>query len=162
MSQTTPDRLPRCGLARRFAAIAYDTLLLLAVIFVATMIVVIPLSQGGAHPGQAPTAIYAGHPFYRSLFATYIFFVAFFFFGWFWTHGGQTLGMRSWGIRVQTFDGHPISWWHALLRFMVAIGSWGVVGLGFLWALVDRKGLTWHDRYSETELVLLPKSARRR
>jgi len=30
-------------------------------------------------------------------------------------------------------------------------------GLGFLWAMIDRQGLTWHDRLSQTYLMLEPK-----
>jgi len=140
------DDYPRCGLLRRLAAVAYDSLLLLAVLFIASA-AVLPLTGGEAVRARNP------------LFTSYIFFVAFFFFGWFWTHGGQTLGMRAWRIRVQRYDGRAISWWQALLRYLVAYVSWAAAGLGFLWALVDREKLTWHDRYSESVLVVLPKKS---
>ncbi len=136
--------LPRCGLLRRLAAIFYDTLLLAAVLVVAT----IP-SAFLIDPKAPPTQ----HP----VLTIWLFLVSFFFFAWFWIHGGQTLGMRAWRIRVQTRDGGVISWWQALLRFLVAIASWGLVGLGFLWCLVDKEKMTWHDRYSESVLVLLPR-----
>lgn len=149
--------LPRCGLLRRLAAIAYDSLLLLAVLFIASALL-IPFTGGGSPaPDGAPTPIYGNHPIERALFTTYIFMVAFFFFGWFWTHGGQTLGMRAWRIRVQRYDGRAISWWQALLRYLVAYVSWAAAGLGFLWSLFDREKLTWHDRYSESVLVVMPK-----
>lgn len=138
------DALPHCGLLRRLAAIFYDALLLLAVLFIATALAML-FTDG--------EAIRANHP----LFTTYIFFVTFLFFAWFWTHGGQTLGMRAWRIRAQTRDGTAMSWSQALLRFMVAIASWGLLGLGFLWSLIDREKMTWHDRYSETVLVVLTK-----
>jgi len=141
---TETASLPHCPLWRRLAAALYDALLLFGVLGVATF-VALPLtgSLGDGHP----------HPF----FSIYLFMVSFFFFGWFWTHGGQTLGMKAWGIRVQNQDGGPITLWQAALRFIVAIASWGLLGLGFLWSLVDKEKLTWHDRYSMTVLVVLPK-----
>lgn len=84
--------------------------------------------------------------------------VAFLFFGWFWTHGGQTLGMRTWRIRVQTRDGRAISWTQALLRFLTALVSWGALGLGFWWSLWDPERMTWHDRWSESVLVSMPRT----
>lgn len=132
------------GLLRRLGAILYDSLLLFAVLFFATALV-LPLTGG--------QAIAPHNPFYTS----YLFFVSFFFFAWFWTHGGQTLGMRAWRIRVQQRNGSPITWTQALLRFMTAIASWLLLGAGFLWALIDKEKMTWHDRYSQTMLVVVPK-----
>lgn len=147
MSQeNTP--LPHCGLGRRMAAILYDSLLLLAVLFVASALWLIP-TGGEAKPGHDPL---------RTL---YLLLVAFAFFAWFWTHGGQTLGMRAWRIRLQNRGGGPVSLWQVMLRFIVAIGSWLVFGLGFLWSLIDKEKLTWHDRYSMTELVVLPKERKK-
>jgi uncharacterized RDD family membrane protein YckC len=140
--------LPRATLTRRLAAIAYDAILLFGVLFLASVLA-LPLT--GDDPNRAH------HP----LFTSYIFFVCFFFFGWFWTHGGQTLGMRAWRVRVVRHDGGgPISWWQALLRFLVAIASWLALGAGFLWSLFDKERRTWHDIYSETVLVVLPKTQR--
>lgn len=141
---TDTATLPRCGLVRRLAAILYDTLLLAAVLLVATipsLFLIDPNAPSREHP----------------LLTIWLFLVSFFFFAWFWIHGGQTLGMRAWRIKVQTRDGRPMSWWQAMLRFLMAIASWGVLGLGFLWVLVDKEKMTWHDRYSETVLVLLPR-----
>ena len=73
------------------------------------------------------------------------------------TYNGQTLGMQVWGVRIQNRDGTAIDLWQALLRFFIAIGSWLFGGLGFLWMLWDKDRLTWHDRYSESVVVQLPK-----
>ncbi|HEY0635439.1 MAG TPA: RDD family protein [Gammaproteobacteria bacterium] len=136
--------LPHCPLWRRLAAALYDSLLVFGILGVATF-AALPFT-GDLGDGRA-------HPF----FTVYLFMVSFLFFGWFWTHGGQTLGMKVWGIRVQNREGGPITLWQAALRFIVAIASWGVFGLGFLWSLIDKEKLTWHDRYSMTVLVVLPK-----
>lgn len=143
-SPSTASAYPPAGLPRRLGAILYDTLLLLALLFIATALV-LPLTGG--------QAVAPGNP----LYASYLFLVSFFFFAWFWTHGGQTLGMRAWRIRVQQRNGAPITWTQALLRFMTAIASWLLLGAGFLWALVDKDGMTWHDRYSQSVLVVVPK-----
>lgn len=130
------------GLLRRLGAIVYDSLLLFGVLFVATALI-LPLAGG--------KAVAPGNPF----FSTYVLFICFFFYGWFWTHGGQTLGMRAWKIRVQGLDGRGISWRQALLRFFAAMVSWLALGLGFLWIWVDRDRMSWHDRYSNSVLVLV-------
>ena len=83
------------------------------------------------------------------------------FFAKFWTHNGQTLGMQVWGIRVQNQDGSAIDLWQALLRFFIAIGSWLCGGLGYLWMLWDKQQRTWHDRYSDSVVVQLPKKPKR-
>lgn len=144
MNQETPTPLPHCGLLRRLAAILYDTLLLAAVLFIAGLLI-LPLVGNGA--------IRPGHP----LITSYYFVISFVFFAWFWTHGGQTLGMRVWRIRIVSRTGAPITLWQCLLRFLAAFVSWGALGLGFLWSLVDKEKLTWHDRFSMTELVVIPK-----
>lgn len=148
MSQNDLAELPHCGLLRRLAAIIYDALLLAAVLFIASAVA---LALTGGEP------VKPGNPFMM----TYFFGVSFLFFAWFWTHGGQTLGMRAWRIRVQQRDGAPITLWQALLRFLVAFASWAALGLGFLWSLIDQEKMTWHDRYSMTVLVVLPRKKRK-
>ena len=69
------------------AAIVYDLFLLTAVLFVATAIA-LPLNAGAAFTSG------------QYLYPVYLLAVSFLFFGWFWTHGGQTLGMRAWKIIV--------------------------------------------------------------
>jgi uncharacterized RDD family membrane protein YckC len=144
----TSDTPPPAGLLYRLAALLYDTLLLLAVLFIATALL-LPLTHGEA---MAP-----GNPFYSS----YLLFVSFFFFGWFWMHGGQTLGMRAWRLQLRRIDGGPLTWWHVLLRFLSAIPSWALLGVGFWWMLVDKRRLALHDRISETCIVRLSENPHR-
>ena len=141
-TRKTPDYEP-AGLFRRLVAMFYDTLLLLSVLLLATAVVLL-LRRGELDP-QNP------------LFQTYLFLIWFGFFAWFWTHGGQTLGMRAWKLRLQRRDGGPITLWQALLRFLVAFPSLLLLGLGLLWMLVDRDRMTWYDRFSESVVVRLPK-----
>ena len=172
-SAIDPSRLATsialAGLPRRLAAIVYDSLLLIGVLVGATALalgLVVAVIGGAAVKAHNPLA---GNPFFQ----TYLFLVCFFFYGGFWTHGGQTLGMRAWRLRLQRRDGKGVSWWQALLRFLSG-GLWlaplaylhrmlGVsvvfsltAGLGVLVALLV---LRLPDRLSETELVVLPKKS---
>lgn len=133
------------GFLRRFAAIFYDSLLLFSVLFFATL-ALFPFTGGLAIPPNEP------------LYTSYLVGISFLYFGWSWTHGGQTLGMRAWRLRVQHENGGSVTWKLALLRFCGGILSWLPMGAGFLWMLVDRSGLAWHDRLSGTRVVLTPQS----
>jgi uncharacterized RDD family membrane protein YckC len=133
------DPISKPGFLRRLAAILYDSLLLIAVLFIATALL-LPLNAGEAFTAQ------------QFFFPLYLLLVSFLFYAWFWTHGGQTLGLRAWKIKVLTLDRKPISWKQASLRFMVAILSWGFCGLGFLWILIDKNQRSWHDHLSKTAL----------
>lgn len=48
------------------------------------------------------------------------------FFGWFWRHGGQTLGMRSWRLMLIHREGIRISWPTAALRYALQMLLWSV------------------------------------
>jgi uncharacterized RDD family membrane protein YckC len=134
------------GLWRRLAAIFYDSLLLLSVLFVATIpLVFVPDSLRGSSG-------------VRLAVQAYLLVVSYLFFAGFWTHGGQTLGMRAWRLRLVSSDsGQGVSWTQALRRFLAAILSWACAGLGFLWVLVRPDRRAWHDLLSGSQLVLLPK-----
>lgn len=142
-----PSDSDRPGLSRRLAAIVYDGLLLWGVLFVAGL--PLPLISGTLRESWWVELLTQG----------YLLIVCLLFFGWFWVHGGQTLGMRAWRLRVVGADRSPIGWRQATVRFLAAALSWAALGLGFLWVLVDRERLAWHDRLSNTALVLLPKNA---
>ena len=77
-------------------------------------------------------------------------------------HGGQTLGMRAWKLQLRNLRPGPVSWWQVLLRFLTAIPAGLLGGLGYLWLLVDRQHLCWHDRYSETTIVQLEENPDKR
>lgn len=152
---------PPAPLLRRFAAMFYDFLLCVALLMVVTLLyqqVLLRLILGGEKLRQlADQGGLIGDPLLSSL----LFISLFAFFAKFWTHKGQTLGMQVWGVRVQNADGTPISLMQALLRFMIAIGSWACGGLGFLWMLWDKDKRTWHDRYSESVVIQIPKAVRK-
>lgn len=143
---------------RRLGAIAYDAFLLAGLLVLASALVTVPL--GLALGREAADALFRSAAFRAPFFAYCVATVAAFH-GWFWTHGGQTLGMRAWRIRVLRQDGSALRARDAARRWLAAALSWLPCGLGFLWSLVDRERLAWHDRLSGTRLVVLPKAPRR-
>lgn len=139
---------PPAGLLRRLAAGIYDLLLVAALLWLASLPFV-RLANGIPAPGPA-----------RLAFQLYLLAAMFLFYGWFWVHGGQTLGMRAWRLRLVRRDGAPVSWRLAAARYLLAWLSVLCLGLGFGWALLDRERRTWHDIFTGTRLVLQPKSNR--
>lgn len=136
-----PDQNPQPASPwRRFAAMFYDSLLLFGLLFAATAVLL---------PFTAGSAIAPGNLFY----SLYLSAVCFLFYGWCWTHGGQTLGMRAWKIRLQDRDGRSLSWLRSLARFAAAALSWLPLGFGYWCMLFDREKRTWHDRITHTRVI---------
>ena len=77
-----------------------------------------------------------------------------------WRRGGQTIGMRSWRLRVTDAAGGAPRWRALWLRYLV--GAIGLLagGLGFWWAWIDRDRLAWHDRASGTRMQRIDKPAK--
>jgi uncharacterized RDD family membrane protein YckC len=144
------------GLLRRFAAMSYDTMLCLALLMVVTLAYLMVLKQIYGEEqlkAMSEAGVLTGDP----LLSTLLLFTLFGFFAKFWTHNGQTLGMQVWRVRVQNADGSAIDLWQALLRFLLAIISFLCFGLGFFWILIDKQKRSWHDIYSGSCTVQLPK-----
>ena len=140
-ASSPPVRVP---LWRRLAAAAYDGLVVLALMFLGTALIM-PLSRGAITPD---------HPLAELLYQAYLLAIGFLFFAGFWTRGGQTLGMLAWRVKLVRSDaGHRVTWKQALVRYLAAILSWVALGLGFWWSSFDPERKTWHDRVSGTELI---------
>ena len=138
LQKSGSDIVSAPGFFRRLAAQAYDLLLLIAVLFLATALLL---------PFTAGMAVTDHHVL---IYRLYLVVVSFFFYGWFWTHGGQTLGLRAWKLRVLTQDKKTLDWSQALVRFATASVAWGFFGLGYLWILIDKDSRGWHDHLSKT------------
>ena len=136
--------MKNAGLGRRFGAIVYDSLLVLAVLFLGTLPFV---AAAGGEPVEPGNRLYQ----LTLLLVCYAFFVGF------WSGYGRTLGMQSWRLRIETPEGRKPDAGQASVRFFAAILSWLPAGLGFWWQLVDRDNLAWHDRLSGTRLRYYPK-----
>lgn len=137
--------MENAGLLRRFGAILYDALLVIALLILASIPFVAVRGGQIVEPDD--------NLFYQlcMLLVIYLFFVGF------WARKGRTLGMQSWGMQLETDGGQKVNVTTASLRFVAAIVSWLPLGLGFAWQLWDRDGLSWHDRLSRTRLVYYPK-----
>ncbi len=132
------------NIGKRLASSFYDALLCLSILFFATL-PALWLNQGQAF----------GHTDY--VFQFYLLAVSFLYYAGSWVHGGQTVGLKAWKLKVVSENGQRISWSQALIRFVAAIISITPFGLGFLWMAVDRERLTWHDRLSKSKVIYLPR-----
>ncbi|MFK7892462.1 MAG: RDD family protein [Granulosicoccus sp.] len=122
-------------LLRRAAAFFYDSLLLVALFFFITSAALT------FNNGQA-----IEHWSYKLL----LLFVAFLFFDWFWRHGGQTLGMRAWRIKLVSAERSLITLNQTLIRF--ASGAF-LFGLTLLFMLANDRSEAIHDRLSRTNII---------
>lgn len=128
------------SLLRRLGAMLYDSLLVIALLMLATIPFVAVRGGDIVEPND------------NLLYQVCMMLVIFAFYTFFWSYGGQTLGMRAWRLRLETKDGGIPTFPVAALRFVVAVVSLLAAGLGFLWQLWDKEDLTWHDRASGTRL----------
>jgi len=147
------------SLGRRLAALVYDVLLLFAVLIIASTLA-LPFTGG------------KGLEHHHPLLTLYFLGVIFLFNGWFWTHGGQTLGMRAWRIQILSVHGTTLSWWQVFIRFLLslpfwcfillvvlqssgkgnvtldlsAIPSWILYLTALAWLLIEQQPNNWRDR----------------
>jgi uncharacterized RDD family membrane protein YckC len=131
---------PSAGLGRRALSLLYEALLAAAVVLAGALPFV--LLTHGMDPARA-----------RPLFQLYLATLAGAYFSWQWKHGGRTLAMRTWRLRVVTRAGTPLTWAHAAKRYLYALAGTLALGAGFLWAFFDRDGLFLHDRLAGTRII---------
>lgn len=89
----------------------------------------------------------------RHLLQAWLFVLTGAYFVYCWTHGGQTLPMKTWRIRLITQEGGAVTARVAIKRYLFALISLAAGGLGFVWALMDRDRQFLHDRLAGTRLV---------
>ena len=129
------------GILRRLSCMLYECLLLLGVLALTFMLPHLLLGMGLniVLPGWMLLANVVG--------------VLGAYFIWYWRHGGQTLAMQTWKIRIESIDGGPASLGKLLLRFGLAWPSILYFGVGVFWAIFDRDRQFLHDRLAGTRLV---------
>ncbi len=120
------------SLLRRLGALLYDGILLLGLLMLAILFLIVPYDLMATRPYP-----HHGDLLYRTLLQAYLLAVIGGFYVYFWTHGGQTLGMRTWRFRVLRDDGAPLKTADALRRFAWATLSLAPAGLGLWWCLLD-------------------------
>lgn len=151
----TSNYLP-VTLAKRLLAIIYDLLLQTAVFFVLA-VVMSTLTTFILNDGNAITK---EHPYYllnQIIILCTLFVSSLLFHSWFWMHGGQTLGMKTWRIKLVSNNATNLSWKQAITRYFAALLSWSLLGMGFLWCLFNENKRSWHDILSDTYLIQLKK-----
>jgi len=155
-------------LARRMACWLYEGVLLFGVIFIADYLFsALTQTRSGLQNRHEQQA--------------FLFVVLGIYFGWFWSRG-QTLAMKTWHIRIVDAQGHHLTQWRALARYVLswiwflpplaASALWhlpggqmallGLVWVG-LWMLLARtqpQQQFWHDVWAGTRLVMDPRFER--
>lgn len=156
------DALRAPTLSRRMACWMYEGVLMFAIVFISGWLF--------STLGQMRDAMDARRP----LLQAFLFIVFGIYFAWFWAKG-QTLAMKTWGIRIVDPQGQPVSQGRALLRYFLAwiwflpplailapmrlpAGEVVVLTLGWVatWALLSRfhpQRQFWHDALAGTRLV---------
>lgn len=130
------------GFWRRMLALAYEFLLLLGVWFIAAFLFHLIFRDTSAE-------------YFRPLFQFYLLCVGGIYFIWFWTHGGQTLAMQTWKLRLVSANGGKVTMQQAMVRYILAVIGISFLGLGLLWALFNRDRQFLHDKLAGTRIVKL-------
>ncbi|MHB8920105.1 MAG: RDD family protein [Halothiobacillus sp.] len=130
---------------RRAAALLYDGLFVIALLMLATLIL-LPFNGGEALPQQGLIAwLYQG----------YLLFWVGAYFSLFWCIGGQTPGMKVWHIRV--LMPATACYRTAVLRFIGGLCSVLLAGIPFWFARVDAEKRSLIDRWLGTIVTRIPK-----
>jgi len=116
-------------LRRRLAAFVYESMLLFGVLMSTALVYGIAMGQ---HHALA----------HRQGLQAAVFLVLAFYFIWFWSHGGQTLAMKTWHVRLVSSDGSAVSLPRALARYM----------LGWLWVMPS-VAVCWLAGWHESRLL---------
>jgi len=168
----TPAMPKPAGLIRRLAALAYESLLVGALV-IAVGFALLPLSAGHGSGSYPLTRL---SPAERAGSFACLFAVCGAYCLWSWTGGRRTLSMKAWRLALWTPTGATVGVPQAMLRYLAwwigpvcaivayaALGStrhgrWALVGLGvnYLWALVDPQRQFLHDRLAGTRLLTGP------
>lgn len=178
--------LPSASVGVRLISLVYDGLLLFALTAVLNTILITIVTPGTASHSNTLTVL-SPEVRYGLMFPATVL-VIFAFYGYCWTHSGQTLGMQTWRLETRRTDGRRMRWGDSLLRFAAAsvvptfcgLASWLVHGearafalsvlIGFLinyawrWLPLNPslQGRCLHDLLSYTEVVRLPAQPRAR
>lgn len=120
----------------------YESLLLLGVLSVTFMLPHLAIGIGVQSVLPGPVLL------------AHLLLVLLVYFLWFWRHGGQTLAMQTWKLRLESaLTGDRITLPQAILRFALCFPSLLFFGAGLIWALFDRDRQFLHDRLAGTRIV---------
>lgn len=159
--EKAPQLIKRAGFFKRLAAIIYDSLVAVAVGMCAALVIIITLVilfETGVLSKQGyenVSDLIQNSIVYALLIQVWVSLWVVGFFLWFWKHGGQTIGMRAWRLRLFSMNEKPVGYGRLLIRLVTSFG-----GLGTLLTLLDYKSkLALQDRASQLEVLALTKEA---
>ncbi len=118
-ADTVPASNPTPGLARRLACFVYEGVLLFGVVMIAGYLLSALTQQRHALQG-------------RHGLQAFLFVVIGIYFVWFWSHGGQTVAMKAWHIRLVDRHGRAVTEARALARYLLS-WLWFVPALLLAW-----------------------------
>ncbi|MCS5589111.1 MAG: RDD family protein [Candidatus Thioglobus sp.] len=124
------------SLLSRIWAMIYDVLLVFSLIFTIGLL-------------ASPLIEKIGGLFFYTITLPAIYF----YFALSWIKGRQTIGMKALKFQLIQSNGDNITHAQAFIRFTLAILSFAVVGLGFVYQLFNKDNLAWHDKHSDTYLI---------
>ncbi len=151
---------PRATFLRRLGAIVYDTLIAAGILIfavIAGFIVFVILIETGLisdHGYKIVSDALLAVPLYKGIWQLYLTVTLASFYAYFWSRGGQTLGMRTWRLKIQHPNGQSIGMVAAYARVI-----WSLLGIGNLFILLSSDKLALQDRMTRTEVVQLSKEA---
>lgn len=133
----------------RLAAYLIDSLIVTAILFVTIFVVLFALVLPGVRAGDGNAMAL---PMVVLMLVALV--LGFGYYPFFWVRGGQTLGMKIFGLYVvRDSDGGPVGVGQAILRL---VGYWIdalVFYLGFIWVLIDQRRRGWHDLIAGTVVI---------
>ncbi|RLK51194.1 RDD family protein [Alkalispirillum mobile] len=112
------------SLTVRILAFVYDLMLVIAILLIGGALPLVFTGGDAIEPGTV-----AGF-----LYQLYLLLLTGGFFVFFWVRGGQTLGMKTWRLRVVHPDGQLIGVRTALVRILLPAIGWALVFAGLYWA----------------------------
>jgi uncharacterized RDD family membrane protein YckC len=165
-----PAALPRASIVRRLAALLYELLLVVAIVFVASFLALPLISPG--HSGSVDALTVPALPERVALFLM-LFAILALYFVWSWTRSRRTLPMKTWRLKLVLANGQSLPAKVALLRYLatwigpaLALGIYAVlhrygygahalwlIAFNFLWAFVDPERQFLHDRIAGSRIV---------
>ena len=79
-----------------------------------------------------------------------VIFSTWFFYSYFWLHGGKTLGMAVWKFEIYSLDNNKIGLKHVSIRFFINLVTFLLAGIPLLLMYVSKKKLSISDHFSRT------------
>ncbi len=131
------------GFLKRILALIYDSLLIAAIIIVASLLLVF---INGEYP--KPGTLLSVIQFFISILVGPL------FYSYFWlTNDGQTTGMQAWKIKLVSSNESKLNMKQTYLRCLISVISFLFIGIGYFWILFNKNKLSWSDIATKTRVI---------